>query len=162
MSTTTIEKPQATPATLHVPVLPDSAPFSAAQRAWLNGFFAGMFGEQTASPQESLAAPPRGAQPVEPLTPADEEFPWHDAALPLEERLKLAEDKPRERVLMAAMAQLDCGACGYLCKTYAEAIAAGDEKDLARCSPGGRDTVRALKQLVGSAPPAPKVIPVEE
>ena len=26
---------------------------------------------------------------------------------------------------MAAMAQLDCGACGYLCKTYSEAIARG-------------------------------------
>ena len=31
---------------------------------------------------------------------------------------------------MAAMAQLDCGACGYLCQTYAEAIADGEEKDL--------------------------------
>ena len=31
----------------------------------------------------------------------------------LDERLKLAEDKPQERKLMAAMAQLDCGACGY-------------------------------------------------
>src|SRR4051794_9206041 len=26
-----------------VPVIPESAPFSAEQRAWLNGFFAGMF-----------------------------------------------------------------------------------------------------------------------
>jgi DNA-binding NarL/FixJ family response regulator len=29
--------------------------------------------------------------------------------------------------MMAAMAQLDCGACGYLCKTYGEAIAEGKE-----------------------------------
>ena len=27
----------------------------------------------------------------------------------------------------------DCGACGYLCKTYAEAIARGEETDLTRC-----------------------------
>jgi sulfite reductase (NADPH) flavoprotein alpha-component len=162
--TTTIAKPsEATaPVIATVPFLPDSAPFSAAQRAWLNGFFAGMFGGSVALAQESPAAPPRDAQPAEQLTAAEEEFPWHDPAIPLDERLKLADGKPRERILMAAMAQLDCGACGYLCKTYAEAIASGDEKDLTRCSPGGRDTVRALKQLVGSAPPAPKVVPVEE
>ena len=41
------------------------------------------------------------------------------------ERLALAEGKPAERKLMAAMAQLDCGACGYLCRSYAEAIARG-------------------------------------
>ena len=48
---------------------------------------------------------------------------------------------------MAAMAQLDCGACGYLCKTYSEAIARGEEKDLTRCTPGGNDTAKALKKL---------------
>ena len=68
--------------------------------------------------------------------------------------MKLAEGRPHERRLMAAMAQLDCGACGYLCKTYAEAIASGDEKDLTRCTPGGRGTARMLKQLSASAPAA--------
>ena len=53
---------------------------------------------------------------------ADEDFPWHDAALAMAERLELAEDASRERQLMAAMAQLDCGQCGYLCQTYAEAV----------------------------------------
>ena len=51
---------------------------------------------------------------------------------------------------MAAMAQLDCGACGYLCQTYAEAIARGEEKDLTRCTPGGKDTVNKLKELVAA------------
>jgi sulfite reductase (NADPH) flavoprotein alpha-component len=55
---------------------------------------------------------------------------------------------------MAAMAQLDCGACGYICQTYSEAIANGTEKDLTRCSPGGGETAKALKQLVQLSPPA--------
>ena len=41
---------------------------------------------------------------------------------------RLAEGKPLERRLMAAMAQLDCGACGYVCRTYSEAIARGEER----------------------------------
>ena len=75
-------------------------------------------------------------------------MPWHDPALTMEERLNLAEGKPKERVLMAAMAQLDCGACGYQCQTYAEAIARGEEKDMTRCAPGGKDTARKLKELM--------------
>jgi sulfite reductase (NADPH) flavoprotein alpha-component len=62
--------------------------------------------------------------------------------LPLEERLALAEGRRPERVLMAAMAQLDCGQCGYLCQSYAEAIARGEEKSLTRCVPGGKATSR--------------------
>src|SRR5436309_2696440 len=72
----------------------------------------------------------------------EEEFPWHDPAMPMEERLKLAEGRPLERKLMAAMAQLDCGACGYMCKTYSEAIASGEEKSLTKCTPGGKETSR--------------------
>jgi len=52
---------------------------------------------------------------------------------------------------MAAMAQLDCGTCGYVCTTYARAIARGDEKDLTRCTPGGTATTRKLKELMASA-----------
>ncbi len=86
---------------------------------------------------------------------AEETFPWHDPALPMAERLKLAEGKPFERVLMAAMAQLDCGSCGYLCKTYAEAIASGKDTDLTKCAPGGKETAKKLKELVAArkAPP---------
>src|SRR5258708_5315021 len=62
--------------------------------------------------------------------------------------MNLAEAKPLKRQLMAAMAQLDCGACGYLCKTYSEAIADGSDTDLSKCSPGGRDTSKKLKELV--------------
>ena len=49
---------------------------------------------------------------------------------------------------MAAMAQLDCGQCGYLCQTYAEAVWSGAEADIGRCVPGGRETQRKLKELM--------------
>ena len=54
---------------------------------------------------------------------------------------------------MAAMAQQDCGQCGYLCASYAEAIASGMEKSLTRCVPGSKATARALKELMEAAPP---------
>ena len=41
----------------HVPVLPDSAPFAGADRAWVDGFLAGTFPVLPPSPQESEAAP---------------------------------------------------------------------------------------------------------
>ena len=142
---------------ISIPMIPENAPFSPSQRAWLNGFFAALIGGRT----NAATAPVSGsASPAPaPIVAAAEEYPWHDPALSLDERLKLADGKKPERQLMAAMAQLDCGACGYLCKTYSEAIATGVEKDLTRCSPGGRDTAKAIKQLVArlgtSANPMP-------
>ncbi len=130
------------------PVIPENAPFSPAQRAWLNGWLAAYLGAETAT---TAAAPPPAAPPAEP----EEEFPWHDPALPLEERLSLAQGRKRERLLMAAMAQLDCGQCGYLCRTYAEALAGGAETSFSRCVPGGKETARALKELMEQAPTAP-------
>ena len=148
---------------ISVPMLPENAPFSPSQRAWLNGFFAGLVGARTNAAVGASSAVP--AAP--PVAEAEEEYPWHDAALSLDERLKLAEGKKPARQLMAAMAQLDCGACGYLCKTYSEAIAVGEEKDLTRCSPGGRETSKALKGLVaklGTAanPIAPSQVKVKK
>src|SRR2546421_8940406 len=141
--TTMISTPTApAPApTAVVPVLPETAPFTAAQRAWLNGFFAGLFSRGAA---QSVTEQPRIEE--------QESMPWHDAALSMDERLQLAEGKPQSRKLMAAMAQLDCGACGYVCQTYAEAIANGEEKDLTRCAPGGRETAKKLKELVALVP----------
>ena len=166
MTTTTLPTPATSfaPAALPVPVLPPSAPFPPSQRAWLNGFFAGIFGAQAAGSTPAVdvtvAAPASAPAPVQ----QEEDFPWHDPAIAMDERLKLAEGRSHPRRLMAAMAQLDCGACGYECKSYAEAIASGEEKDLTRCTPGGRDTSRMLKQLCASAPAAPKekMVPVSE
>jgi sulfite reductase (NADPH) flavoprotein alpha-component len=130
------------------PRLPDNAPFSAAQRAWLDGYFAGWLGDDGAAATATSAK--ITAQPSAP-----EEFPWHDPALPLDERMALAEGRRPERVLMAAMAQLDCGQCGYLCQSYAEAIARGSEPSLSRCVPGGKATSRKLKELTATLGAAP-------
>jgi sulfite reductase (NADPH) flavoprotein alpha-component len=125
------------------PILPDNAPFSAAERAWLNGWLAAYLGTDDAAP---------GTHPDTAAAALAEEFPWHDMTLPLDERLQLAEGMALERRLMAAMAQQDCGQCGYLCQSYAEAIAGGTEKSLSRCVPGGKATSRALKELMETAP----------
>ena len=52
----------------------------------------------------------------------DGEAPWHDQTLPMDERMKLAEGRPLRRRMMAAMAQQDCGQCGYNCQDYSDAI----------------------------------------
>jgi sulfite reductase (NADPH) flavoprotein alpha-component len=129
-----------------VPVLPETAPFTRAQRAWLNGFFAGLLSS------EPLAGAPDTATAPEP----EEDTPWHDPTLPLDERMKLAEGRAPARRMMAAMGQLDCGQCGYLCKTYAEAIARGGETDLTRCVPGGKPTAKLLRTLAAEFPAAPQ------
>jgi sulfite reductase (NADPH) flavoprotein alpha-component len=130
-----------------IPTLPENAPFPLEQREWLNGFFAGLLGG---------SATPGGASTTAPPVEDDGELPWHDPALELPERQKLAEGKPIRLKLMAAMGQLDCGQCGYLCKTYAEAIATGTEKDLGKCVPGGKPTTKAVRKLLEDSP----VIPV--
>ena len=50
--------------------------------------------------------------------------PWHDQTMPIAERMKLAEGRPLRRRMMAAMAQQDCGQCGYNCHDYSEAVRA--------------------------------------
>jgi sulfite reductase (NADPH) flavoprotein alpha-component len=116
-----------------VPSLPATAPFSPAERAWLDGFIAGLFGD---------------IEPLPATASADEELPWHDPILGLDERLELAVGRRPAHRLMAAMAQLDCGQCGYLCESYAAAIAGGIEPSISRCVPGGKATSRALKELL--------------
>ncbi|MBA4334367.1 MAG: sulfite reductase subunit alpha, partial [Methylobacterium sp.] len=125
-----------------VQVLPETAPFSEAQRSWLNGFFAGLLsldnaGVTALSPTENAAV----------MAEADDGAPWHDPSLAITERMQLAEGKPLPRRLFAAMAQQDCGQCGYVCETYSAAIASGAEARLNLCAPGGKDTLRQLKTL---------------
>jgi sulfite reductase (NADPH) flavoprotein alpha-component len=137
-----------------VPFLPESAPFTPAQRAYLNGFFAGLLNVDPMTADTSTPTSGGATALAEP--PADlideDDMPWHDPSLMLDERMALAADKPAEFKFMAAMAQLDCGACGYLCRTYSKAIAEGKESDLNRCVPGGGDTAKKLKQLVKENP----------
>ena len=142
-----------TPRTPIPSFIPESAPFTAEQRLWLNGLFAGVFGLEAGvtplSPADSaqlltgLLGGATAAAPAE----ADDGAPWHDPAMPMPDRMKLAEGKALPRRLMAAMAQQDCGQCSYNCKDYADALFAKSEKRLNLCVPGGKDTSRMLKQL---------------
>ena len=79
--------------------------------------------------------------------------------------MKLAEGKPLPRRLMAAMAQQDCGQCGYNCKDYADALFVKKEERLNLCVPGGKETARMLKKFYaelgeGQAAVAPAPAPV--
>ena len=129
--------------------LPENAPFSPEQRAWLNGLFAGLYGltegVTALSAQEVAQLVPGVA--LAPAADTDDGAPWHDPAMPLADRVKLAEGKPLPRRMMAAMAQQDCGQCGYNCKDYSAAIFARTEERLNLCVPGGKETARMLKQL---------------
>jgi sulfite reductase (NADPH) flavoprotein alpha-component len=87
--------------------------------------------------------------PSEEPAAAEGEFPWHDEALTLEERMKLASGKGLFEQLYAAMAQTDCTACGYDCEGYSRAIADGEDDDLTKCAPGELETQETLEKLMG-------------
>ena len=126
-------------------IVPENAPFTADQRVWLNGFFAGLLdGDVSAlSPQDASALMPG----VNVGGEADDGAPWHDQTLPLADRMKLADGKPLRRKMMAAMGQQDCGQCGYNCEQYADALFDKKEERLNLCVPGGKETARMLKAL---------------
>jgi sulfite reductase (NADPH) flavoprotein alpha-component len=165
------------PQPFFTPVLPDNAPFSAEQRSWLNGFFAGLLSldgqaPSMLSPEQAAAFLPGGPSAeqqsqAENREEADDGAPWHDPAMPLAERMSLAEARPLRRRMMAAMAQQDCGQCGYNCEDYSDALAARKEERLNLCQPGGKETLRMLKRLaeeldggvVSAAPAAPTPAP---
>ena len=92
-----------------------------------------------------MPASANGMVTPRPAKPLEEEFPWHDPAIALDERLKLAEDKPYERKMMAAMAQLDCGACGYICQSYREAISKGGRGISPSARPAARRRPRSSR-----------------
>jgi len=128
-----------------IEIIPQSAPFSEAQRAWLNGFFAGLLSSDGTTPlsAEQGAAVLQGP----PVSGDDGEAPWHEQTMATVDRMKLAEGRPLRRRMMAAMAQQDCGQCGYNCNDYSEAIANKAEARLNLCVPGGKETARMLKAL---------------
>ncbi len=140
------------------PIIPDSAPFTGAQRAWINGWLAAYCGVSSGASAASSLVAVSSTQDAAPAA-EEENFPWHDMALPLDERMTLAEGRPMPQRLMAAMAQQDCGQCGYLCNSYAAAIASGAEKALNRCVPGGKETARMVKELLELEGGAPATAP---
>jgi hypothetical protein len=152
------------------PLIPDNAPFNPAQRAWLNGFFAGLLnldqmgsgagvGPALAAGAAAMAGMAKETMPAGASGGQDEEFeaPWHDPALELPERMDLAKGKPLPQRLMAAMGQLDCGQCGYDCKAYALKLADGSEPKQNLCVPGGRATQKKVKELLGERGSADQV-----
>ena len=135
-----------------IEIIPSSAPFSEAQRSWLNGFFAGLLSDG-ATP---LSAE-QGAGIIDGAAGDGDDGaePWHDQTMPMPDRMKLAEGRPLRRRMMAAMAQQDCGQCGYNCNDYSEAIAGKSEARLNLCVPGGKETARMLKALYEEIDKAP-------
>ena len=134
-------------------LVPATAPFSPEQRIWLNGFFAGLLSVEAETGAAGLNGATRADAAVAPAS-EEEPAPWHDAAMPIDERMQLADGKPLPRKLFAAMAQQDCGQCGYLCETYSKAIADGAETKLNLCVPGGKETSRMLKRLLEGVRPS--------
>ena len=154
-----IVEPLPTPAI----VLPENAPFAPEQRAWLSGFFSAVLanaptpGVAALSPGEAAAL-----APATPVLASNDDAPWHDPAMAMGERMQLADGKPYAPRLMAAMAQQDCGQCGYSCADYANALFEGKEARWNLCAPGGKETLRKLKEIetahaaeAGTAPTVP-------
>jgi sulfite reductase (NADPH) flavoprotein alpha-component len=144
-------------------LLPESAPFTPEQRAWLDGFFVAALGLTDSgitplSPQDAAAIMAGGAAPT---VEQDDGAPWHDQTMPMAERMKLAEGKALRRRMMAAMGQQDCGQCGYNCQDYADAIAGKKEAKLNLCVPGGKETLRTLKSLFSELDAAPALVPAQ-
>src|SRR5437899_11939420 len=136
-----------------VEIIPANAPFSESQRLWLNGFLVGMLGLDGTTP----LSPEQTDAVLGPAGDGDDgEAPWHDQTMPIADRMKLAEGRPLRRRMMAAMAQQDCGQCGYNCSDYSDAIAGKAEARLNLCVPGGKETARMLKALHEELEKAPR------
>ena len=131
-------------------LVPETAPFTRraarlAQRLLRRPVSLDGAASRALSPAESAALMP--APPARPATSDDGDAPWHDQTMPIAERMKLAEGRPLRRRMMAAMAQQDCGQCGYNCQDYSDAIFCKKEERLNLCVPGGKETARMLKSL---------------
>src|SRR5712692_6083229 len=137
-------------------IIPPTAPFTEGQRSWLNGFLAGLLQLDGAT---ALAPAQNGALLAPSGNGDDGEAPWHDQTMPIADRMKLAEGRPLRRRMMAAMAQQDCGQCGYNCNDYSDAIAGKSEARLNLCIPGGKETARMLKSLYEELDKTPAVVP---
>ena len=102
--------------------------------------------ETAAAPVESAPAP----APEPAVAPASD-VPFHNESLTLAERMQLAESGGVETKLFAAMAQTDCGACGWDCQGYAHALATGESNDITLCVPGEVETLDMLEKLMKEA-----------
>ncbi len=97
-------------------------------------------------------------QAAAPEVPLDQEAeagaspaaPFHRDDLTLPERMEMAKEMGNgwETRMFAAMAQTDCGACGWDCEGYANALATGETDDISLCVPGESETLDMLKILM--------------
>jgi NADH-quinone oxidoreductase subunit B len=102
---------------------------------------------------QPAAAPAPVAEAPKAVTGASTAAPFHKDSLTLAERMKLAEEVGGglQTKLFAAMAQTDCGACGWDCEGYAIALANGETKNIALCVPGEAETLDEVRKLMQNA-----------
>ena len=100
--------------------------------------------QEAAAPEVAPGSSSDGASPA---------VPFHKEGLLLSERMQMAEEigGALETKLFAAMAQTDCGACGWDCEGYAKALASGETKDVSLCTPGEQETLDELIKLMKEA-----------
>jgi len=125
----------AAPAAAPVAAAPASATTAAATEADV---------QQAAAPEVAPGSSADGASPA---------VAFHNENLTLPERMQIAEEMGGnlETKLFAAMAQTDCGACGWDCEGYGHALATGETNDISLCTPGEDETLDMLKKLMQEA-----------
>jgi NADH-quinone oxidoreductase subunit B len=129
------------------PEKPKAAPAVAAKAATP----AASGGEATATVAEIETAAAPEVVPGTADDGASPAAPFHNENLTLAERMELAANGNLATKLFAAMAQTDCGACGWDCEGYGTALATGETKDVTLCVPGEEETLDMLKQLMAEA-----------
>jgi NADH-quinone oxidoreductase subunit B len=124
------------------PAAPKAAPAASATAVLEEGAVSEAEIQQAAAPEIPLDQDAQaGASPA---------APFHRDDLTLPERMTLAQEMGNgwETRLFAAMAQTDCGACGWDCEGYANAIASGETDDISLCVPGESETLDMLELLM--------------
>jgi NADH-quinone oxidoreductase subunit B len=123
------------------PEKPKAAPKPAAEAAATPEATTQQEIQEAAAPEVAPGDSSDGASPA---------APFHKEGLLLSERMQMAEEMGGkwETKLFAAMAQTDCGACGWDCEGYANAIASGETKDISLCTPGEVETLDELVKLM--------------
>lgn len=123
------------------------------RQAWQRGYQGEIGTGEIVWPPPVVKKKEAGTKPEQNVTatPTANDEPWHDSGLDLAKRMEFAANRPLADRLMAAMAQLDCQACGYDCRGYANALASGEVKDVSLCTPGGDETKNMLEKLLKEA-----------
>jgi len=106
---------------------------------------------ETSAAETTAAVMEAAAPEVVPEAGASPAVPFHNENMTLPERMDLAKGMDLKMKLFAAMAQTDCGACGWDCEGYGNALATGETNDISLCVPGETETLDMLKKLMEEA-----------